>query len=146
MYYQAPLIADTVPERLAYALYANVFALLPFIIMLIAVGNGRFFSEAIDPTRHKENTAMEINGRVADNTLQQNFVFTIATLALATIVPILYLQVIWALTIIFVVARLLFWLGYRMHPLYRAPGMAATSYMNVFVILYVLFVAFGMMK
>jgi hypothetical protein len=35
------------------------------------------------------------------------------------------------------------WLGYRLNPLYRAPGMSATSYMNLGMILYLLFNAFG---
>lgn len=134
-----PNIADAIPERLAYALAANVFAILPFFIMLAAVGNERFLSKAIDPTRHAENAKMEIDGRVADNTLQQNFIFFVATLALATVVPFQYLQVIWALATVFVVARCMFWLGYRINPLYRAPGMAATSYMNVAIILYILY-------
>ena len=79
-----PVIADEISARLAYALGANVFALLPLLVMLITVGNERFFSRAIDPTRHAEDSKMEINGRVADNTLQQNFVFAIASLALST--------------------------------------------------------------
>jgi uncharacterized membrane protein YecN with MAPEG domain len=82
---------------------------------------------------------MEIDGRVADNTLQQNFVFTVATLAVSTIVPLHHLQVVWACAIVFVAARVGFWLGYRVNPLYRAPGMSATAYMNLGMILYVLF-------
>ena len=31
----------------------------------------------------------------------------------------------------FVAARIAFWIGYRMHPLYRAPGMAATGFLNL---------------
>jgi uncharacterized membrane protein YecN with MAPEG domain len=82
---------------------------------------------------------MEIDGRVADNTLQQTFVFAVASLALSTIVALQYLQVVWACAIVFVLARVVFWVGYRLNPLYRAPGMAATSYMNLGMILYVLF-------
>ena len=137
-----PMITDAIPARLAYALAANVFAILPFFIMLVVVSNERFLSNAIDPTRHAENARMEIDGRVADNTLQQNFIFAVATLALATIVPFQYLQVICACAICFVIARCIFWLGYRLNPLYRAPGMAATSYMNFFIILYVLYQVF----
>ena len=85
---------------------------------------------------------MEIDGRVADNTLQQNFVFAIASLALSTIVPLRHLQVVWACAIVFVTARFVFWLGYRLNPLYRAPGMAATAYMNLGMILYLLFCTF----
>ena len=134
-----PQVPDAVGERLAYALRANVIALVPFFVMLISIGNSRFLSEAIDPTRRAESRSMEIDGRVADNTLQQNFVFAVASLALSTLVPLQQLQVVWACVIVFVVARAAFWLGYRLNPLYRAPGMSATAYMNLGMILYVLF-------
>jgi len=138
----APVIADALGERLAYALRANIVAVVPFFIMLITVGNSRFLSEAIDPTRRAESRSMEIDGRVADNTLQQNFVFAVASLALSTIVPLHHLQVVGACAIVFVVARAVFWLGYRLNPLYRAPGMSATAYMNLGMILYLLFYTF----
>jgi len=134
-----PGIGEDVGARLAYALRANVFSLIPFFIMLMTVGNERFLSDAIDPTRHAEGRVMEINGRVADNTLQQNFVFAVATLALSTIASSQYLQVVWACVIWFVIARFAFWTGYRIDPLYRAPGMAGTAYMNLGIILYVLY-------
>jgi len=135
----APAIADALADRLAYALQANVVALVPFFVMLVTVGNSRFLSEAIDPTRRAESRSMEIDGRVVDNTLQQNFVFAVASLALSTIVPLHHLQVVWACAIVFVVARAVFWLGYRLNPLYRAPGMSATAYLNLGMILYLLY-------
>jgi hypothetical protein len=138
----SPVMADTLGDRLAYALRANIFAIVPFFIMLITVGNSRFLSEAIDPTRHAESRSMEIDGRVADNTLQQTFVFAVASLALSTLVPLQHLQVVWACAIVFVGARTIFWLGYRINPLYRAPGMSATAYMNLGMILYVLYCSF----
>jgi uncharacterized membrane protein YecN with MAPEG domain len=138
-----PAIADMLGDRLAYALRANVFATLPLFIMLAKVGNSRFFSEAIDPTKHAESRAMEIDGRVADNTLQQNFVFAIASLALSTMVSLQHLQIVWACAIVFIIARVAFWLGYRLNPLYRAPGMAATAYMSLGMIVYVVFRTFA---
>jgi uncharacterized membrane protein YecN with MAPEG domain len=60
-------------------------------------------------------------------------------MALATIVTPQHLQVIWACAIVFIVARLLFWFGYRIHPLFRAPGMSATAYLNLGMILFVLY-------
>ncbi len=138
----APSIGDLIEERLAYALRANVFAALPLLIMLAAVGNSRFLSEAIDPTKHAESRSMEIDGRVADNTLQQNFVFAIASLALSTVVALKHLQIVWACAMVFVFARAGFWLGYRLNPLYRAPGMSATAYLNLGMIAYVLFRTF----
>lgn len=138
----APTIADMLEERLAYALRANVFAALPLLVMLAAVANSRFFSEAIDPTKRAESRSMEIDGRVADNTLQQNFLFAVASLALSTVVKLPHLQIVWACAIVFVVARVCFWLGYRLNPLYRAPGMSATAYLNLGIIAYVLFRTF----
>lgn len=126
-------------ERLAYALRANIVAIVPLFIMLIVIGNARFLSDAIDPTRRAESRSMEIDGRVADNTLQQNFVFFAATLALSVSVPLEYLQVVWACTAVYVVARTAFWIGYRINPLYRAPGMSATAYLNLGIIFFVLY-------
>jgi hypothetical protein len=139
----APMITDSPGERLAYALRANIVAIVPFFIMLITIGNSRFLSDAIDPTRHAESASMDIDGRVCDNTLQQNFVFALASLAVSTVVPLQHLQVVWACTIVYVVARAVFWLGYRINPLYRAPGMSGTAYMNLGMILYVLFRIFA---
>jgi len=135
----APSIADAPGERLAYALKANILAVVPYFVMLITIGNSRFLSEAIDPTRHAESESMQVDGRVADNTQQQLLVFAIASLAVSTVVPLPHLQVVWACAIVFVVARCVFWLGYRVNPLYRAPGMSGTAYMNLFMILYVLY-------
>ena len=137
-----PLIGDEIAARLAYALKANVFAMLPLFLMFITIGNERFFSEAIDPMRHAENRTMEINARVASNTLEQNFFFVIGTLALSTVVPFQYLQGIWACALVFVAGRLAFWYGYHKNPLYRAPGLSSVAYMNLFIILFVLYRTF----
>jgi len=133
----APAIADTSAERLVYALRANVVGIMPFIVMVVTVASSRFFGGAIDPTRRVASRSLEIDRRAADNTLQQSFVFTVATLALSTVVPLHRLQVVWACVIVFVAARAGFWLGYRFNPLYRAPGMSATAFINLGMILYI---------
>ncbi len=98
------------------------------------VGNDRFLSEAIDPTLQKEDRAMQINGRVVENTLQQFVIFLVGTLALSVNLTAEQMRAIPAVVIVFIVARILFWVGYRIHPLYRAFGMAATGYLNVGII------------
>ena len=128
-----PSLSD-MGARIAFALQANVFAVLPLLLGVMAVGNNRFFSEAIDPTLRKENPATLINGRVVENTQQQYLLFLIGTLALSTRLTADQMRVIPAAAIVFVVARILFWIGYRIHPLYRAFGMAATGYLNVGII------------
>jgi len=133
-----PVIADAPGDRLAYALPWAVLAVLPFFAMIIAVGNARFLSEAIDPTAGKEDETMVVNGRVAENTLQQYVCFLAAMLALATLLPADKLSFVPAVAITFFIARIVFWIGYRIHPLYRAPGFSSTAYMNIFMFIAVL--------
>ncbi|TFI57214.1 MAPEG family protein [Sphingomonas parva] len=123
--------ADALDRRIAYALRWQALAALPLFLMVVAVGNARFASDAIDPTAGAEDRAMIINGRVADNTLQQFALFVAGSLALAASIPPDYLQVIGAAAIVFVIMRLLFWIGYRIDPLYRAFGFSSTAYMNL---------------
>jgi uncharacterized MAPEG superfamily protein len=118
-------------DRLAYAAIANAFASLPLLAAIAAVGNARGMSEAIDPTLGKESPAIIVTGRVADNTLQQFAIFATATLALSVNLEPAQLHVIAAAAITFVAARAAFWIGYRLNPLYRAPGFAATFYLNL---------------
>jgi len=127
-----------VGARLAFALQANAFAVLPLLVGVIFVGNNRFLSEAIDPTLHKEDLATQINGRVLENTLQQYVLFLIGTLALSVNLAPDQMKVIPAAAVVFVVARVAFWIGYRIRPLYRAFGMAATVYLNIGILAFAL--------
>jgi MAPEG family protein len=133
--------APTAGDRLAYAAVCNAFAALPLFAMLVAVGNGRFASAAIDPTLGRESPKMIVDGRVADNTTQQLLIFAAATFGLAASISEEKLNVICAAATVFVVARILFWIGYRIHPLYRAFGFAATAYLNAGLLIAALWLA-----
>jgi len=128
---EAPGIADTAADRIAYALRWAVPPALLFFAMVAAVGNARFASEAIDPTRGKESPKMVVDGRVADNTLQQLVLFLVGMLALSVSLPIARMSIIPAVSITFVLVRIAFWIGYRIKPVYRAFGFASTAYMNL---------------
>jgi hypothetical protein len=125
-----PAIADEAGDRIAYGLHWAAVAALPFLLMVIAIGNGRFLSEAIDPTVGKESPKMMIDGRVAENTLQQLALFLVGMLGLAVTLPAYRLNIIAAVSITFVVMRLAFWVGYRIKPVYRAFGFSSTAFMN----------------
>lgn len=137
----APGGVETVGERLAYALRWAAFAAVPLFAMIVMIGNARATSAAIDPTLGLESKAMIVNGRVADNTLQQFVLFLVGSLALAASLPPAHMQVIGAAAIWFVVARLAFWIGYRIDPLYRAFGFAGTAYLNLGLLLAALWLA-----
>jgi hypothetical protein len=128
--------------RLAYALQANAFAAIPLLLAIMAVGNNRFLTEAIDPTLQKEDAATRTNARVVDNNLQQFVLFFAATMALSATLSEMQLKIIPAAAIVFVAARTAFWIGYRIHPLYRAFGMAATGYLNLGLLVFALWKAF----
>lgn len=129
----APAI-DGTADRIAYALRWIALPALLLLIMLAAVGNARFLTEAIDPTLGKEDLSTIINGRVADNSTQQFLLFLTGSLALSVTLPPERLNIVPAAVITFIVARVAFWIGYRIHPLYRAPGFASTAYMNLFML------------
>ena len=136
-----PTGMEAMADRLAYALRWEALAALPLFLMIVAIGNARAFGPAIDPTRGAEDRVMVINGRVADNTTQQYLLFLAGSLGVAASVKPAWLQVVGAAAIVFVVARLVFWIGYRIHPLYRAPGFAATAYLNLGLLVAALWLA-----
>ena len=133
--------SSTLASRIGYALVANLIASLPLLAAIASVGNARATSEAIDPTLGKESRSTMIDGRVADNTLQQFVLFSAATLALSINLSGTNQQIIGAAAGTFVAARILFWIGYRLNPLYRAAGFAATFYLNLGLIIGALWLA-----
>ena len=132
-----------VGRRLAFAARWNALAALPLFLLIAAVGNQRFNSEAIDPTRGKESRALIVNGRAVDNTVQQYAIFTAATFAIAASESGPLMSIIPAGALVFVVMRLAFWVGYRHDPLYRAFGMAGTSYLNLALLCYAAWLAWA---
>ena len=125
-----PTVATT-GDHLGYPAKWAAFAALPFFMMIVVVGNARFFGEAIDPMLGKESQRMVVDGRVADNTTQQLLLFVIAALALAANLPAESLPIIGGAAITFVIVRVAFWIGYRIRPVYRAFGFAGTAYLNL---------------
>ena len=138
-----PAGVETLADRLAYAARWLAFAALPLFAMVAAVGNARFLGEGIDPTLGAEDKAMVVNGRVADNTTQQFLLFSAGSLGLAASLPAGQMGVIRAAAIVFVAARIAFWIGYRIHPLYRAPGFSSTAYLNLGLLLAAVWLAFN---
>lgn len=130
----APAIPDIPGERLAYAIKWAVVAVLPLLMAILSIGNARFNTEAIDPTLGKEDPAMRINARVAQNTLEQTLLFLVGMLGLAVTLPLTRLNLVAAVAITFVVMRMAFWAGYRVSPLHRAFGFAATAYLNISIL------------
>lgn len=131
----APSGVETLADRLAYAARWLAFAALPLFAMIAAVGNARFASGAIDPTRGEEARKTVIDGRVADNTTQQTLLLACGLLGLAASLPPEWMGIIRAAAIVFVFCRIAFWIGYRIHPPHRAFGFSSTAYLNLGLLL-----------
>ena len=117
-------------DAVLYALRWLPLAALPLLATIVAVGNARALGPAIDPTLGQEDQAMRINIRVAGNTLEQFVLFAAGSLGLAASIDPAQVRVVGAAAIVFVAARIAFWVGYRIYPLYRAAGFAGTAYLN----------------
>jgi uncharacterized membrane protein YecN with MAPEG domain len=120
-----PIAAATTADRLGLAAVAllpgvAVLALMIGVQMLL-----RFATGAFDPTAGSDGRALIRTQRTITNTVEQLAVFVPAMLALAASGA--SMRGVAALGIVFGVARLAFWIGYAIHPLARAPGMAATA-------------------
>ncbi len=126
---QAPRPASSdLATRLAFAAAWLVVPGATFLTSLMLVALGRFFgtSEAFDGARTSASRFMEINLRVAQNTLEQVVLASIAWLGLAVTLPAERLGLIPVLAALFAAGRILFWAGYQIHPLARALGFGMT--------------------
>ncbi|WP_019015000.1 MAPEG family protein [Elioraea tepidiphila] len=120
-----PIAAASTADRLGLAALALLPGALVLALMIGAQMLLRFATGAFDPIAGSDSRALIRTQRAITNTVEQLAVFAPAMLALAAAgAP---MRGVAALGVVFGVARLAFWLGYAIHPLARAPGMAATG-------------------
>lgn len=112
-------------DRLVYTLRLQVFNLIPFWFLLHYVIHQRIHSAAINPLSGNEHL-IEKGNNILRNTHEQLMFAFLNHLILATYLPPEYLYFIPFLVFFFVLGRTLFFLGYRIHPMYRNPGMMGT--------------------
>lgn len=124
-----PPLGDDDAARLAYAAR---WLLVPALCLLAGVGmvaNRRFFSnDAMDGTRAPQSKSLEINLRYNQNTLEQTILAGVAWAGLALMLPQERLGLIGMLAVLFVLGRVLFWIGYLIAPWARAVGFGLTFY------------------
>lgn len=130
-----PRAAQTA-DRLSYAAAWLLPISLVLFLMTVATGLGRFFSNQADPTLAADSRYVDISRRVLTNTVEQSLIFALAALAMAALTPAGQLGLLGALVILFVIARLAFWIGYLRQPLYRYAGMALTFEINAVIIVW----------
>jgi hypothetical protein len=112
-------------DRIVLAIKCFALPTALFFAMIIRVGSQRFGNPAEDPTKVDANSdTMKVDLRVLSNTHEQILVFTVNALLLSILLPYQYLTLLPIYSVLFVVGRIIFWFGYRVNVLWRAPGFA----------------------
>ncbi len=128
---------DDVVDRISYALQWNILPTLMLFLGIIITSRRRFFSGAIDPLAGKDPHDVKVDAHYVDNTLQSLVLFVMMSLGFASLVGAQHLWIIADLSIIFVIARIVFWLGYLQKSTHRAAGMFMTELVTYLPLLYV---------
>ena len=110
--------------RLIFALKCGCVAVLfAFVLGIEAVAHERLRSPAIDPLAGYETRRMTINLRYLQNTLEQMLVFLPGLCGLAYYCDSgAAMRVVTATTVVWIVGRFAFWIGYHQGSLHRAAG------------------------
>jgi uncharacterized MAPEG superfamily protein len=132
--FPAPARVASEAERLVYALHLLVAPTLVLVVLVLATVTARALAGALNPLDDPESRLYRKNQRALTNTVEQTVIFVPAFLALATLLPAVALGGLSLAAGLFVTGRLLFWIGYLIHPLARAPGMAVTLTVNILVV------------
>jgi hypothetical protein len=133
-----------IADRLALVIKGAVFALLPGVIGICIVA-----AQRLDPAMWvgrvaKPNSALDINTRFILNTFEQFLAYFVANMGLAIYCPLEEARSLPLLTMLFVMGRILFWIGYHKNPYLRAFSFGITFYPTVMAFVWlILIMAFG---
>jgi hypothetical protein len=138
--YAPPLAGmETLAARMLFTLKCWAVAMLLCLVTGVeAVAHERLVSPAFDPLAGFETRRLRINKQYLQNTLEQSVVFTAAIFGLAAYSPTgASMRAVVATTIIWIVGRFAFWIGYHRSAAMRglgAPSMALSMLVLIYVV------------
>ena len=131
-------------DRIAQVIKDAVFAILPGVIGICIVAAQRLDPSMWVGRMAKPNSALDINTRFILNTFEQFIAYFIANAGLALYCPLEEARTLLILTALFILGRILFWIGYHKNPYLRAFGFGITFYPIVAAYAWlILYMAFG---
>ena len=134
----------TVGDRIALVIKDAVVAIMPAVLAICIVAAQRLDPSMFVGRMPKPNSAVDINNRFILNTVEQFILYFIGNAGLALYCPPQEARTLIVLTALFVLGRVLFWVGYHYNPYVRAFGFGITFYPTVAVYLWlILRMAFG---
>lgn len=135
--------------RLPTLLDRVVFTLRWLIVSLLSIHAGvqwiattRFTTSAINPLDRSGTKYVEMRSKILQNTVEQFLLHAFSLIVLSTYLSEESMYWIPLLVVLFVIARVVFAVGYSMDPLKRAYGFAMTFTPTVVVIIYCLYCLF----
>jgi hypothetical protein len=138
--YLVPPLAgmDSLDGRMLFTLKCCCLAVLSCLVTGVeAVAHERLSSPAFNPLSGFETRRLRVNERYLQNTWEQTLVFAVGLFGLAAYSPNgSAMRAVLATTVVWVLARFAFWIGYHRSAAMRgmgAPGMA----LSMIVLLYV---------
>jgi uncharacterized MAPEG superfamily protein len=120
-----------IADRIALVLKDAVFALLPGVIGICIVAAQRLNPSMFVGQTPKPNSSVDINNKFILNTFEQFTAYFVANAGLAMYCPPEEARSLPLLTALFVMGRILFWIGYHKNPYLRAFGFGITFYPTV---------------
>lgn len=140
VYYAAlDLMSDWQPQsweiadRLALLLKCSVLTTFPFIAAVIVVAAQRLNPRYLEGKGVKRDSALDINSRVAQNSLEQFVLYFVGLGAMALYLTPKDAQTVPILATLFFIGRVLYWWGYHHNTYVRAFGWGLTFYPTVIV-------------
>ena len=125
--------SEELSVKMLYTFRCFLFPVLFLGVVIGLTGLKRVKVGAANPLSGNE-AAMLVNKKRLTNTLEQTLMFVTTTIFLTTLLRAEEMTFIFLSMILFVVARVVFWIGYGIDPAYRALGSTA-SLSNTFVLL-----------
>ena len=140
----AKLLWDWVPtdwtlgDRIALVIKDAVVAIMPAVLAICIVAAQRLDPSMWVGRTAKPNSALDINTRFILNTFEQFILYFIGNAGLALYCPPEEARTLIILTALFLMGRVLFWVGYHYNPFVRAFGFGITFYPTVAVFLWLI--------
>jgi hypothetical protein len=143
-YLPIELVASGLEARLQGALLSLTYVALGLFLIIAHIGNMRFLSDkGINPLAPVIDEKIQVFWRILQNSLEQSFIFSILVLAIAVTYGIDF-KLIPLATVWFILARIVFTVGYLRGWKYRAPGMGMTFGTNIALFIALAYSIFGM--
>jgi hypothetical protein len=128
----------TLGDRIALVIKDAVVAIMPAVLAICIVAAQRLDPSMFVGRVPKPNSAVDINNRFILNTIEQFILYFIGNAGMALYCPPEEARALIILTGLFVLGRLLFWVGYHYNPFVRAFGFGVTFYPTVAVYLWLI--------